>query len=915
MSDGQGVLVQIVFDPYSVIALGPDKHGVGDTGQYSTARRLVERLKAGDERISIPLTIVVRKRSLLLGFEDILSWPTNLVDYQDASPRASLQKLLGIPLSEDITSERLVGWGIRSASDLPVADVRPGEVSEEWLIDQILKRVTKSNVWSSSTMSGHQDWMTQWFGFLLTQEMEWFQQDSVLRKRVLRRIQRWREQSATDEERRLGDLLCQAMLEGMAGQLAHQVAARALLQSYGRGDRKLIVTNLNGALVGPWIPRNKLTAGARKLIERIVLTLYEAGQLDELIHALDPVIRQHLLEWDGEASIAQLIQQVSGYIPAEYYFVVERFCDAVVTQHPSGEIDVTRFHASLREIEERFRRLLARAEFVEDRQGWLGRLLELAALLRELVTISANSFSDWLELLRLLLHGERIVQELQKVRTSAEERALAHLSQQFDDSCRELNDAYSIWLVESFRDCLRADVREGTPMVTQVTRLGRDLGKAERAIILVVDGLRWDWWEHLAEQFAARGYHVSSDIQAGLAMLPTTTGISRRAALGGFPLNELVNFVDDIYGVEIAPEEEAKLAARALGYAGDVDTIRTHEKNQRIRYLKDRYVCVNGDSVDFRQALELPARHYVLVSTAIDTIIHSQSEQALVERNVRAQLDRVCTQILDEVDRAEHIDKHALKIIVTADHGCVNARYGKQVSLPAALSKYVEDSMSLERHGRVALLCAAPSDQGVPEMRKQLENFYSDNAEDWHVIWGQDAEDWGLPSIDKRGDYVLCWLLPRRLDYLARGRGAYVHGGFSLFETIVPMAQLRHGKERPVVAPRLFFAGGLDSLQKGRETTVRLLITNDNDVPLTDQRLTLPELAVSNLPLPDVRPKDSASMSITGTPTVSGRSRLHIDIRYRVGLSRIRHLEVVREVEIQMSHEERMRMETQRDLF
>jgi len=398
-------------------------------------------------------------------------------------------------------------------------------------------------------------------------------------------------------------------------------------------------------------------------------------------------------------------------------------------------------------------------------------------------------------------------------------------------------------------------------------------------------------------------------------VLPTTTGVSRRAALGGFPLNDLLNFVDDIYGLEIAPDEEAKLAARALGYAGDVNRIQTYEKNQRIRYLTDRYVCVNGDSGDFRQALQLPARHYVLVSTAIDTIIHSQSEQALMERNVRGQLDRICTQILDEIDQAEHMDKHALKIIVTADHGCVHARYGKQVSLPAALSKYVEDSMRLERHGRVALLCAAASDDGAPKMRRQLEDFCSDNAEDWHVIWGQDAEDWGLPPIDKRGDQVLCWLSPRRLDYLARGRGAYIHGGFSLFETIVPVAQLRYAKERPVFAPRLFFTSGLDSLQKGREATLRLLITNDNDAPLTDQRLTLPELAVSNLPLPDVRPKDAASMSITGTPTVSGPTRLHIGVQYRVGLSSIRHLDVLREVDIQISREERMRMETQRDLF
>lgn len=915
MSDGQAVLVEIVFDPYSVIALGPDKHEVSDVSQYAAARHLIESLKAGDDRISVPLTIVVRKRSLLCGFQDVLCWPTHLVEYQDASPRSSIQKLLGTPLSEDITSERLVAWGIRSGADLPVEGVEADELNEEWLIDHALKRATSSDVWSSSKMFGDKDWIAHWFGLLLTDEMRWLKEDSVLRERVLSRIQRWREQAAADEEQGLGDLLLQAMLKGTSRQLVHQLAGRALLQSYGSRDRKLIVTNLDSNLVGAWLPTNRLAARTMEVLGRITFRLYQAGQLDELIEALNPVIQHHLLEFGKQGDIEEVVRRLSGYFPAEYSFVVERFCDAFATQLSSGEIDIAGFGGYLREIEDRFRPLLARPELVNGQQDWLLGLTELAALLQHLEATSPSSFSEWVEVLRLLLRGERTILELREVTTSGQARALMPLSEQFDRCSQELNDAYSVWLLESFRACLRADVEERIPMVTQASRLGRDLDKGEQAIILVVDALRWDWWEHLAERFASRGYHLASDIQAGLAMLPTTTAVSRRAAVGGFPLNDLVNFVDDIYGLEIAPNEEAKLAARALGYAGDVNRIKAHDKNRRIRYLMDRYVYVNGDSDDFRQALQLPARHYVLVSTALDRIVHSQSEQALVERNVKEQLDRICAQILDEIDRGQQIDTHALKIVVTTDHGCVHARYGKQVSLPAALSKYLEDPVRLERHGRVALLCAASSDEGVLEMRKQLQDFYHDNAQDWHVIWGHDAEDWGLPSSDKRGNQVLCWLSPRKLNYLARGRGVYIHGGFSLFETIVPVAHLRHVKERPILAPRLFFTSGLDSLQKGEEATLRLVVTNDNDARLTDQRLTIPELTVSNLRLPDVGPKDSASISITGTPTVSGRTRLHITVTYRVALSHSHQLDVVREVDIQMSHEERMRMETQRDLF
>ena len=191
MTDGKSILIEIVFDPHSVIDAGTDGHAVSNAIEYSAARRLIERLKAGDERVSLPLTIVVRKKSLLCGFEDILAWPATLVNYRDASLRPSLQKLLGVPLSEDITDERLLAWGIRSISDLPTEGVELHELDEEWLIDCVLEKVTNCKIWARASLLANENWMIDWFDFLLTGNIEHLYSDDYLMRVVRKRIKQW----------------------------------------------------------------------------------------------------------------------------------------------------------------------------------------------------------------------------------------------------------------------------------------------------------------------------------------------------------------------------------------------------------------------------------------------------------------------------------------------------------------------------------------------------------------------------------------------------------------------------------------------------------------------------------------------------------------------------------------------------
>ena len=907
MTDGQRVLIKIVFDPHSVVVPDADSHGVSNAAEYSATRRLIERLKAGDDSVSLPLTIVVQKKSLLCGFEDILAWPATLVNYRDASLRPSLQKLLGAPLSEDITDERLLAWGIRSISNLPTEDVESHQLNEEWLIDYVLEQVTSCKVWTRASMLGNENWMIDWFDFLLTGNTERLCSDDYLMQVIENKIEQWLEAHLDGVPDDLVELLFEAMSRGSGGQVARQLIARSLVRQYGTGHAKWLVTNLPSGLVGVWI-KKKLSVEAKSVMDQLTAQLYADGRLNTLVQELDKLIGQEMDELNPKADVDQYINGMSGFFPSEYQSGVRRFCNSLVDDYKADEFDPKAYHASLSLIAEKFSPLLDnKAILAKDHQAWMGNLLTLARSLHNLRIATPTTIDQWWRTCTSLMQCEHLLYRLRIGCSPDLTDAITCLEDEFARLNNDLNNDYGDWLLSKFPEYL-GDPSQAR-LITQTTWLATDAPEA--VIILVVDGLRWDWWQCLARHLADRGYHqIESSDAMGLALLPTVTNVSRRAVLGRFPLSQLIEFVDDVYGVDVDPDEEALLAARVLGYADQLRHVKSMP-NKKIKHLPNQYIYVNGATEDIREALRLPARHYVVIYTGIDRAAHNENEEQVLQETISTRLRLLAELLADEIDRNRHLDPTALRLIVTADHGCAHTRWSEQKSLPVALKAYTEPDPQIERHGRVAQVVVAGESEEVETVKQQVKVFYEENKDKWYAIWGEDAAKYGLPERDKRGRQVIAWLSPRNMDYLRRGNGLYVHGGFSLYETIVPLAVLRYSRERRFIIPTVIFSG-LDKLRKEKPSTILVNIGNDNDRELTGA-LSIPELRVEEFEIEPVPPSGTVPTEVPVNPTLSGEVALSVTLRYRVGLSEEIEWKKQYTVDIAMSRRELIELETKRE--
>ena len=901
-------LIRVIYDPYSIIEAESGSFVVSTASEFSNARKIIEDVKAGQPSVTLPWSLVVRRESLLSGFRDILIWDRSLVTFQDVSPRAVVENVLGFSLPTDIANERLISWGIRSEKDLPLNVGAEKDV--QWLLDIALENVSETSTWSQSAMTGP-EWLIEWFCHLLTGETERLCSDDYLMQVIENKMEQWLEAHSDQVPDDLVELLFEAMSRGSGGQTARQLVARSLVRQYGTGHTKWLVTNLPGDQVGIWI-RKKLSVRAKSVVDQLTTQLHIDGRLDTLVQELDKLVGQEMDELNPEINLDRYINAMSGFFPSEYRSVVRRFCNSLIDDYEADEFDLKVYHATLSLIAEKFGPLLVnKAILGEDHQAWIVGLLTLARTLHNLRTATPITIDQWWRTCTSLMRCEHLLYRLRIDCPPGLSDAITCLEEEFAQLNKNLNNDYSGWLLSKFPEYLGdpSQVR----LITQTTRLATEVAEVpETVILLVVDGLRWDWWQCLACHLTERGYQIESSDSMGLAMLPTLTNVSRRAALGRFPLSKLIDFVDDVYGVDVNADEEALLAARVLGYADRLQYVKP-TLNRKIKYLPKQYVYVNGAIDDIQQALRLPARHYVVIYTGIDRAAHNESEEEVLQETISTRLRLLAELLADEIDRNHHLDPNALRLIVTADHGCAHTRWSEQKSLPAALKAYTELDPQIERHGRVAQVVVAGDVEEVEAVKRQVKTFYEENKDEWYVIWGEEASKYGLPRQDKKGHRVIAWLSPRNMNYLRRGNGLYVHGGFSLYETIVPLAVMRYSGERRFIVPTVLFSG-LDELRKEKPSTILVNIGNDNDQELTGV-LSIPELRVKEFEIEPVPPGDTVPTEVTVKPTLSGEVSLSVTLRYRVGLSEEMEWKKQYTVDIGISRREQIELETKRELF
>lgn len=895
------VLVKLYFDQYAGLSdVGDEAIVVTDARSYADARRAIEEMKAGERRA--PLTIVVRSRHFFAGFYD-LDLLGDLVQVEHIAPRDAIADAFHIQVPGSLTNQDLLALGVKNHTDLLAVAGPRGIRDRTSFDDALLKKAFESQV----LQIGDDSDFESWFGDLVT--LSYSKETAVKAGWTVEYVRRLAEDRtrATLERFEKRNLLpfvtdiLQRSARGEAQAYLDQLAVRYWLNSYSKLARKAVVDNMV-VQVGGWKDVESEVAVLDALAPWCE-ALY--GQTENpLLERLEQVLTL-LLDGDDlieDEDIKRFIQQTSGRFLAEYNAAQIHLGKTLLEQHTVGisREQRTAFLAHFVQLDNHFTPFFERTGHRAEKVGWVSHLLEFSEVMSHLDEAAPSRWADWLATYELLIKARHLKRELQNALPSQHAGQWADLGALFSTLDERLNSEFGDWLLKEYPRLVVST--DQPPLVMHTARWALDsVDRGDKIILLVLDALDWELWRHLRRALGEHGFVVQGN-DAGLAMLPTITEFSRRAVFGGMPPRKLANFVDDIYGTDIPPREEARTLARALGYLGRVDELKTLPVNKRIRYLESELVYANGGENDFRQALGLDARCYAFVYTEIDSHIHiSKLDESKLKASAAQWLSDLAGEIAQGIQQNPSLrDEANLKIIVTSDHGFLDITDKGQARFEKSLKAFLD----LERHGRLAIV---RTKQDTTPALKAVKEFHDGHSAAWHIVWREQGEQFGLPESSPSEGEVVAWLMPRLLQYVRRGKGNYVHGGLSMYETIVPMATLSKG-ELELEAPVITLTGRLTSEE---ESALSIAIFNKNNQPLQNLVLDIPEMGLEGARIGDIGPSDVGNLVVSIIPPRSGDIPVQVILNGEIGGVRT-HFEEARVLAIQPGRRERMRLSTRR---
>jgi len=316
------------------------------------------------------------------------------------------------------------------------------------------------------------------------------------------------------------------------------------------------------------------------------------------------------------------------------------------------------------------------------------------------------------------------------------------------------------WLAnpEGDRPPLSADV--GAEFLVPV------LKNTGRVLFLVIDCLRLDQWEGLRDLvtplFDVEESHYYS-------ILPTATPFSRNALFSG-----------------LFPMEIAARHANWWGSPGDEESLNAHEaellreqlaelmgKPVPVRYEK-LFTAADGQDLLRRLPAHLAQEGVTaLVFNFIDQLTHGRSENAIlyeVARDADALrgLTRTWFERSPVLAALQEAERRGVSVLLTTDHGSIHCEtpttvYAKRDATANLRYKFGED-LRAERPEEALLV--------------------------------EDLKAWGLPGMGLGVRLLLAtedrfFVYPTKLrEYQARYRGAFLHGGVTPEEMILPVALL-----------------------------------------------------------------------------------------------------------------------------
>jgi CheY-like chemotaxis protein len=369
----------------------------------------------------------------------------------------------------------------------------------------------------------------------------------------------------------------------------------------------------------------------------------------------------------------------------------------------------------------------------------------------------ALGWREWIELVAEVAEWEVRLWESQQ--TGLREALGALQTSLRADFARFIATQYPRWLAEPEKDRPPLSVDVVSEFLSPIVR------QRNSALFVVVDCLRLDQWEVLKDMVADR---FDVEVSHYYSILPTATPYSRNAIFSGLLPVEIARRHPQWWGDrddESLNQHEAALLEEQLA---DL-----HGQPVPVRYVK--LSTVNEGEEMIRQLPGFLAQPGVtaLVFNFIDQLTHGRSENAIlfeVARDAAALRSLTRTWFEDSaLTRAlREAERRGVRVLLTTDHGSIHC------NTPATVFAKRDATQNLRY--------------------KIGEDLRAEEAD--AALTVQDFPAWGLPKarlgvrlLMATGDRFFVY--PTKLrEYQARYRGAFLHGGVTPEEMILPVALL-----------------------------------------------------------------------------------------------------------------------------
>lgn len=367
------------------------------------------------------------------------------------------------------------------------------------------------------------------------------------------------------------------------------------------------------------------------------------------------------------------------------------------------------------------------------------------------------SWREWIELVTELAEWEV---RLSEVDEPGLQEALRNLQASLRrDFARYIQDNYATWLADEESDRPPLSVDIGEEFLLPVLR------EKNKAMLVVVDCLRMDQWEVLRPIIS-----TIFDIETAsyFSILPTATPYSRNAIFSGlFPV-ELANRFPALW----KNQDENSLNANEAELLSE--QLKSLTGNPvPLRYEKV-FTAADGESLLKRLPGHLSQPGVTaLVFNFIDQLTHGRTENSTlfeVARDTAAlrSLTRTWFERSALLDALREAERRDVPVLLTTDHGSIHCH------TPATIYAKRDATANLRY--------------------KFGDNLRTEDPEAAVVV--DDLPSFGLPSrgtgvrlLMATGDRFFVY--PTKLrEYQARYRGAFLHGGVTPEEVILPLALL-----------------------------------------------------------------------------------------------------------------------------